>query len=115
MLTLETEEIHTSGLPDIDGAPGGTLEGFGILADSLDELPLYYGMRSQALIREHCFVPAVSAVDLREIASRDDLYTPADDIPSGDSGLDEYKLASRNEGHTVMTEDLGSWIIERLP
>lgn len=72
-------------------------------------------MRSQALIREHCFVPAVSAVDLREIASRDDLYTPADGIPSGDSGLDEYKLASQNEGHTVMTEDLGSWIIERLP
>ncbi|MFJ5268117.1 esterase/lipase family protein [Streptomyces sp. NPDC088358] len=115
VLTLESEEIRTSGLPDIDGAPGGTLEGFGILADSLDELPLYYGMRSEALVREHCFVPAVSAVDLREIASRDDLYTPADDIPSGDSGLDEYKLASRNEGHTVMTEELGSWIIERLP
>ncbi|MDJ0345407.1 hypothetical protein QMK19_37760 [Streptomyces sp. H10-C2] len=115
VVTLQKPAIRTSGLPDIDGAPGGTLEGFGILADSLNALPSYAGMASEALIRDHCFVPTASAVDLRDIATHDDLYTPVDSLPPEDSGLDDYKLASQNEGHTLMTEELGSWIIDQLP
>ncbi|MET9530979.1 hypothetical protein ABZY02_10450 [Streptomyces sp. NPDC006649] len=114
VVTLKKPQIRTSGLPDIDGAPGGTLEGFGILADALNALPRYAGMASEALIREHCFVPVVSAVDIRPIATDNELYTPVNDLDPYDSGLDEFKLASRNEPHTAITEELGSWIIDRL-
>ncbi|MCX4725686.1 triacylglycerol lipase [Streptomyces sp. NBC_01306] len=115
VVTLKKPQVRTSGLPDIDGAPGGTLEGFGILADALNALPAYAGMASEALIREHCFVPAVSAVDIKGVATHDELYSPVNDLEPSDSGLDDFKLASQNEAHSLMTEELGSWIIDRLP
>ncbi|MFI6062012.1 hypothetical protein [Streptomyces sp. NPDC051286] len=39
---------------------------------------------------------------------------PIDDLSPEDSELDDFKLASQNEGHTLVTEELCSWIIERL-
>ncbi|NDZ79055.1 alpha/beta hydrolase [Streptomyces sp. SID10853] len=114
VVTLKKPQVRTSGLPDIDGAPGGTLEGFGILADALNALPAYTGMASEALIREHCFVPSVSAVDIKGVETHDDLYTPVAVLDPEESGLDDFKLASRNEAHSLMTEELGSWIIDQL-
>ncbi|MEV0682135.1 hypothetical protein AB0I60_37005 [Actinosynnema sp. NPDC050436] len=38
VVTEPTHQISTSGLPDIDSTPGGTLDGFGILADKLNDL-----------------------------------------------------------------------------
>ncbi|MFB7611202.1 hypothetical protein [Streptomyces gardneri] len=75
----------TSNLPYIDGAPGGTLHGFGILADTLNELPPALGFGVVNPIREHCFVPAVSAISLREPATHDDLYTPISQKPPEDA------------------------------
>jgi hypothetical protein len=30
------------------------------------------------------------------------------------SGLNEYKVASQNEGHTLLTSELCSWLTERF-
>ncbi|GLX00571.1 hypothetical protein [Microtetraspora sp. NBRC 16547] len=114
VVTLQRPDIHATGMPDIDGAPGGTLEGFGILADELNKLT-HLGMAVDNPIRSHCFVPAVSAVAIRDIATHDDLYVDINRLSPDDSELDDFKLASKNEGHTTITEELSSWIIDRLP
>ncbi|MEU5000687.1 hypothetical protein [Streptomyces sp. NPDC021622] len=116
VVTLRKPQIRTSGLPEIDGAPGGTLEGFGILADELNKIPAIIGLGSEAEIREHCFVPAVSAVALRDVDTHQKLYEPfPESSESEDSELDEYLCASQNEGHTLVTEELCTWIMDRLP
>lgn len=114
VLTQQKEEILTSGLPDIDGAPGGTLEGFGILADVLNKIP---GMGVHVPIREHCFVPTVSAVAIRDIDTNEALYTDINSLDPADSELDAFLCASpdADHGHTVMTQELGAWILEQLP
>lgn len=114
VVTLRKPQIRTSGMPEIDGAPGGTLEGFGILADELNKIPAIIGLGSEAEIREHCFVPAVSAVALRDIDTQEKLHDPFPES-SEDSELDEYLCATHNEGHTRVTEELCVWIMDRLP
>ncbi|MFF1712860.1 esterase/lipase family protein [Streptomyces sp. NPDC058268] len=113
VVTLRKPQIRTSGMPEIDGAPGGTLEGFGILADELNKIPAIIGLGSEAETREHCFVPSVSAVALRDIDTHEKLHDPFPE-DSGDSELDEYLCASHNEGHTLVTEELCTWILDRL-
>ncbi|MFE0174125.1 esterase/lipase family protein [Streptomyces sp. NPDC059002] len=113
VVTLRKPRIRTSGLPEIDGAPGGTLEGFGILADELNKIPAFIGLGSTADERAHCFVPTASAVALRDIDTHEKLYEPFAD--SEKSELDEYLCASQNEGHTLITEELCTWILDRLP
>ncbi|MFI9625045.1 esterase/lipase family protein [Streptomyces sp. NPDC052042] len=113
--TLKSPEVRTSGLPSIDGAPGGSLEGFGILADGLNALGPELGFKTDVRIRSHCFVPSVSAVDIRDLDTDEDLYTDISALPPEDSGLDDFKLASRNEGHTLVTEELCAWLLDRLP
>lgn len=115
VVTVPTREVRTSGLPDIDGAPGGTLEGFGILADALNKLAPVLGFAVENPIREHCFVPAVSAVAVREPSSHADLYLPIDELAPEESALDDFVLASRNEEHTLITEELSGWLLDRLP
>lgn len=114
--TPDLQEINSPPLPRMEGAPGGTLEGFGILADALNALPeLGLDTAVDNPIREHCFVPAVSAVAIRDIGSDQDLYTPIDDLSPEESELDEFRLAGRNEGHTRITEELCGWILDRMP
>ncbi|MFD7498004.1 esterase/lipase family protein [Streptomyces sp. NPDC059832] len=115
VVTLKTNEVRTNGLPSIDGAPGGSLEGFGILADGLNALSPFLGFKTDVRIRSHCFVPAVSAVDIRDLDTDEELYADISSLPEGESGLDEFKLASRNEGHTLVTEELSTWLLDRLP
>ncbi|WP_181794030.1 hypothetical protein [Streptomyces sp. WELS2] len=113
VVTTPTREIRADGLPDIDGAPGGTLHGFGILADALNEIP---GFGVVNPVREHCFVPTVSAIGLREPATHDDLYTPIDDEEVREkSPFHDVKLASQSEAHTLITEELATWFLEQLP
>ncbi|MCK9901978.1 hypothetical protein MXD63_18095 [Frankia sp. Cpl3] len=69
---LGERKVTTDNLPQIDGAPGGTLDSFGILADALN------------------------AAD----ASR--------------SELDEFLCSSRPTPHTMMTEELSTWILDRV-
>ncbi|MFD4632636.1 esterase/lipase family protein [Streptomyces sp. NPDC058284] len=115
VVTLRKPQIRTSGLPETDGAPGGTLEGFGILADELNKIPAIIGFGSEADIREHCFVPVVSAIALRDIDTHEKLYSPVTASAEEESELDEFLCASRNEPHTLVTEELCTWILDRLP
>ncbi|WP_055529882.1 hypothetical protein [Streptomyces alboniger] len=115
VVTLRKPRIRTSGIPEIDGAPGGTLEGFGILADELNKIPALIGLGSQADVRAHCFVPTVSAIALRDIDSHEKLYEPITAAEDELSELDEFRCASKNEGHTLVTEELCAWIMDRLP
>ncbi|GAA3463427.1 lipase family alpha/beta hydrolase [Saccharothrix longispora] len=114
VLTLTTGEVSTSGLPDIDGAPGGTLAGFGILADRLNKLaPFGFGVTNP--IREHCFVPAVSAIALREPDTHDNLYTPIDHDELEETPFHAVKLSSQSDTHTLVTEELATWFLDQLP
>ncbi|WP_405685702.1 esterase/lipase family protein [Streptomyces sp. NBC_00057] len=115
VVTLKTNQVHTSGLPSIDGAPGGSLEGFGILADGLNALNPLLGFKTDVRIRSHCFVPAVSAVDVGDLDTDEELYKDISALPPNASALDEFKLASHNEGHTLVTEELCTWLLDRLP
>jgi hypothetical protein len=47
--------------------------------------------------------------------SPDHANSPRAHQMSGKSYLDELKCASQNEEHALMTRELGSWILERLP
>ncbi|MFF2329195.1 MULTISPECIES: hypothetical protein [unclassified Streptomyces] len=115
VVTLKTNEVRTAGLPSIDGAPGGSLEGFGILADGLNALSSFLGFKTDVRIRSHCFVPAVSAVDVGDLDTDEELYKDISALPPEAGGLDEFTFASRNEGHTLVTEELCGWLLDRLP
>ncbi|GGN28716.1 hypothetical protein GCM10011578_064920 [Streptomyces fuscichromogenes] len=103
--------ITTSGYPELDGAPGGTLESFGLLADALAAA----GEDTDAAHRSVCFVPSVSAVSIRDLNQQDDLYADVYDLPPEQSDVDDFLLSSDNEAHALMTEELGGWILDRLP
>ncbi|MFF9900643.1 esterase/lipase family protein [Streptomyces longispororuber] len=109
------KEVRTSGLPGIDGAPGGTLNSFEILANRFNALPPLLGFRSAAPVPSHSFVPAVSAAAVRDLDSDDNLYVDIDSLSPEESELDDFRCASRNEGHTRITEELCTWIMDRLP
>jgi hypothetical protein len=109
---ITSKEVQDSG-PAIDGAPGGTLDSFKILADVLNDIK-FPPMGVDNPIEEHCFVPAVSAVDIRDLDTNDDLYTNIGALDSNDSGVDEYRLASHNEPHTKVTEELCTWLLDRF-
>jgi hypothetical protein len=104
------KDIRTSGLPELDGAPGGTLESFGILADALNK----HG-QAEVYYRSICFVPAVSAVAIRDLDDQDDVYANIGSLRPSQSELDEFLCASDNEAHTQITEELCTWILGRLP
>ncbi|SES41503.1 esterase/lipase family protein [Actinokineospora terrae] len=104
---LNEHQITTSGLPELDGAPGGTLETFGIAGDKLK-------VTGKVTIahRTVAFVPTVSAV---AIADLDDPYTVVNDLAPERSELDDFLVAGRNDPHTKITAELGEWILDRLP
>ncbi|TGA96429.1 hypothetical protein [Streptomyces sp. MZ04] len=108
-------EVHTPGLPPIDGAPGGTLNSFEILADRFNALLPILGFKSEAHIPSHSFVPAVSAVAIRDLDTEENLYTDIGSLSPEESELDDFLCASQNEGHTLITEELCTWIMDRLP
>ncbi|WP_328923661.1 alpha/beta hydrolase [Streptomyces sp. NBC_00190] len=113
----EATLVRTSGLPDIDGAPGGlftmpTPDGdpgsFG-LAGLL--MTLLRNAVDPDVIRTSCFIPSISAVAAGDINDPKALYRP---IAPDHSALDAFVCASRNEGHTTMTEELGAWIVNEI-
>lgn len=57
----------------------------------------------------------MSAVAIRDIDQPDDLYADVDGLPPGESDLDEFLCSSRTTAHTEITEQLGSWLLDRLP
>nr|WP_241831845.1 hypothetical protein [Parafrankia soli] len=107
---LGGKDITTNDFPDIDGAPGGTLDSFGILADALKDA----GEGVDVAHRIVCFVPSVSAVAVRGVETNDDLYTDINALSPSESELDEFLCSSRATAHSAMTEQLGRWVIDRI-
>ncbi|MFE9311272.1 esterase/lipase family protein [Streptomyces sp. NPDC006706] len=97
--------ITTRGFPEFDGAPGGTLESFGILGDALAKTGENIDMSHRAV----CFVPSVSAVAVRDLDRQEDLCANIDDLPPDESELDGFLLSADNGPHAAMTAEIGEW------
>ncbi|MEV7870036.1 hypothetical protein AB0P17_29000 [Streptomyces sp. NPDC088124] len=107
---LRKKTATTDGLPDLDGAPGGTLETFGIAGDRLKLTG-----RTEVAYRSVNFVPTISALSLRDLDRREDLYADIDGIPPEESDFDDFKFSATNTPHAQMSEELGRWVLDRLP
>ncbi|MGW8888379.1 esterase/lipase family protein [Streptomyces sp. NPDC055749] len=102
--------ITTSGFPELDGAPGGTLHTYKILADTMEKL----GGKADLRHANVCFVPTISAVAVRDIGKQDDLYLNIVEAGPGESELDDFICSSTTTAHTAITEELCTWIMDRL-
>nr|WP_316763996.1 hypothetical protein [Streptomyces sp. NEAU-HV9] len=103
--------VKTSGFPELDGAPGGTLRSYGILADMLKRFGAQVDLRHE----EVCFVPSVSAVAIRDIDQQKDLYADIDGLDPSESEVDDFICSSTTTAHTAITEELCGWLLDRLP
>ncbi|MGW5066917.1 esterase/lipase family protein [Streptomyces cyaneofuscatus] len=103
--------IRTSGFPALDGAPGGTLGSYRILAAALEKAGATVDLRHPDV----CFVPTVSAVSMRNLDRPEDLYANVDNLPPEESELDDFVCSSTTTGHTAITEELCTWLLDRLP
>ncbi|MEU3144013.1 hypothetical protein [Streptomyces sp. NPDC006999] len=103
--------ITTSGFPELDGAPGGTLHTYRILADTMKKLGGTADLRHEDV----CFVPSVSAVAICDIEKQDDLYAAVNGLEPERSELDGFLCSSTTTAHTAVTEELCTWIMDRLP
>ncbi|MEU2830487.1 hypothetical protein ABZ667_17730 [Streptomyces lavendulae] len=103
--------ITTSGFPEMDGAPGGTLHTYQILAQTMEKLGGKVDLRHE----DGCFVPSVSAVAIRDVDEQDDLYADIDSLSPEESELDDFLCSSTTTEHTAITEELATWITDRLP
>ncbi|KJS56184.1 hypothetical protein VM98_08385 [Streptomyces rubellomurinus subsp. indigoferus] len=109
---LSEKRVVTNDLPELDGAPGGTLESFGIAGQKLKvtgKVEIEPGTESI------CFVPSVSAVSVRKLDTQADVYTDIEQLPPEESDFDDFVCSSTNTRHTAMTAELGEWILDRLP
>lgn len=102
--------ITTSGFPEVDGAPGGTLHTYKILAETMEKL----GGKADLRHEDVCFVPSVSAVAIRDIEKQDDLYADINALDTQESELNDFLCSSTTTAHTAITEELCTWLIERL-
>ncbi|MFF4590606.1 esterase/lipase family protein [Streptomyces sp. NPDC001388] len=109
--------ISTTGFPELDGAPGGLFPKAPLLEDAAN-----FGMAGvlAAMVNEQpaelahnasTFVPTISAVASADIDDHVALYSKVD---RESSALHDFLCATTNEGHTVMTPELGKWILARL-
>ncbi|GHJ47077.1 hypothetical protein Cs7R123_44190 [Catellatospora sp. TT07R-123] len=109
--------VRAGGLPAVDGAPGGLFTMPSPAGDpgSFGLAALLMGLLGNAVdegvIATSCFIPSISAVAAGDVDDQNALYRP---ITPDQSELDAFLCASRNEGHTTMTEELGAWIVNEI-
>ncbi|MFJ8082860.1 hypothetical protein ACIQ6Y_19880 [Streptomyces sp. NPDC096205] len=103
-------QITTSGLTELDSAPGGTLNTYEIVHNAMR----LGGSTSTVHFPKVCFVPTVSALDLRDPDDRESLYTPVKTMNPDDSGLTEFTYADATTDHTGIVPDLCFWLLDRL-
>ncbi|ONI53165.1 MULTISPECIES: triacylglycerol lipase [unclassified Streptomyces] len=103
--------ITTDGFPELDGAPGGTLHTYKILADTLEKL----GGKADLRHEDVCFVPSVSAVAVRDIDKQEHLYRGIGEADAEESELDSFLCSTTTTAHTAITEQLCTWIMDQLP
>lgn len=94
-IALEIRRSSTTAVPALDGAPGGTLASFGMVAKAL-------GIEVDERFHSTCFVPAVSAVALDFDPESWDV-DPALDLSGIDrdrSRLDDFLCDTENSPHS---------------
>ncbi|GAA3548430.1 hypothetical protein GCM10022419_030900 [Nonomuraea rosea] len=104
-----SSKSYTSDVAPFDGAPGGTLASYGLLADEL-------GVPIESRYRSACFVPSVSAVALQydPVEWTVDLYTDITSLSPEHSQLDDYQCDADNSEHGQVTATLAEWILGQL-
>ncbi|MFD9370050.1 esterase/lipase family protein [Streptomyces sp. NPDC060020] len=109
--------INTTGFPELDGAPGGLFPKAPLLEDAANFgmaamlAAMVNGQPAELTHNASTFVPTISAVASAEIDDHNALYSKVD---RESSDLHDFLCATTNEGHTVMTPELGKWILARL-
>ncbi|MET7683730.1 hypothetical protein [Streptomyces sp. NPDC005423] len=103
--------ITTNDFPELDGAPGGTLHTYKILAEAMRKL----GGKADLRHEDVCFVPSVSAVAIRDFDQQADLYMNIGGADPAESELDDFRCSSTTTEHTAITEELCDWLMDRLP
>jgi hypothetical protein len=100
---------YTSDVAPFDGAPGGTLASYGMVADQL-------GAQVEDRFRAACFVPSVSALALQydPVEWTVDLYTDITALSPEHSELDDYQGDADNSEHGKVTGRLAEWILAHL-
>ncbi len=106
---LEQHTCRTSGVPPLDGAPGGRLDFFGRAADTLDAA-------IDPALRGGCFVPSVSAValDYDPVVWDVDPYRSLRGPTAQESWLDDFCCNTVDSEHATMTQTLAEWILARI-
>jgi hypothetical protein len=96
-------------VPPFDGAPGGTLPSYGMLADAI-------GAPIEDRFRAGCFVPSISAValDFDPLSWPIDLHTDISTLNSGTSALDDFACDTTNSPHSTITATLADWMLTRI-
>ncbi|MEO3874352.1 hypothetical protein ABGB18_36635 [Nonomuraea sp. B12E4] len=99
----------TSHVPAFDGAPGGTLDSWGRIADAM-------GLPIEDRFRSSSFVPAVSAIALARdpFQWQSELYLDLRDLPKDETFLDAFCCDGRNSAHGTVTKALAGWFLEQL-
>ncbi|MEV5494020.1 hypothetical protein AB0M50_01310 [Nonomuraea fuscirosea] len=99
----------TSHVPAFDGAPGGTLDAWGRLADAM-------GLTIEPRFRSSCFVPAVSAVALARdpYQWQSDLHLDLSDLPKDETQLDAFCCDTTDTEHSAVSAPLIEWFLEQL-
>jgi hypothetical protein len=97
---------YLSNSPELDGAPGGLRDTYGAVADGARESG--YGWVDNP-IRNHCFVPSVSALS---ITCSSNLYHNIAANPC--SNFNSIKWSQGLMFHTDLSPDLATWLIGEI-
>ncbi len=107
-LGLSVRRSTTTAVPALDGAPGGTLASFGLVAKAL-------GIAIDDRFRSSCFVPSVSAVAIgTEPVYDGDPARGVSLLPADLSALDGFLCNDGNSPHSEVTKTLADWLLPRL-
>lgn len=105
----QVRRTDTTAVPPFDGAPGGTLASYGMIADALKT-------KIEDRYRIGCFVPTVSAVALNydPVGWPIDLYTDVSALSPEESALDDFQCDTENSGHSSVSQTLVEWILAQI-
>ncbi|MFE7302218.1 esterase/lipase family protein [Streptomyces sp. NPDC057579] len=109
-IALAVRRSSTTSVPALDGAPGGTLASFGLVAKKL-------GIEVDPRFDYTCFVPSVSATALHHdpLHWEDvDFFTDLSAPDSGPFDLDAFRCADDNSPHSEPRPELTEWLINHI-